>query len=75
MEAIALMVVVVVTLALGIQAQQFSLVHRYAHLEGSPANSQGRGASQEYSTLLKAHDRRRLAAFFALNGSSDPSIG
>ena len=74
MEIIALLVILM-TLTLTIEAQQFSLVHKYAHLEGSPANSQGQGVSPEYSALLKAHDRRRLDAFYPLGGSADLSIG
>ncbi|KAG0585599.1 hypothetical protein KC19_2G024200 [Ceratodon purpureus] len=74
MEIIALLVILM-TLTLTIEAQQFSLVHKYAHLEGSPANTQGQGVSPEYSALLKAHDRRRLDAFFPLGGSADLPIG
>lgn len=57
------------------KAQQFNVVHKYAHLEGSPANSGGQGASPEYAALLQAHDRRRLAAVadFPLRGDDDPS--
>ncbi|KAG0571210.1 hypothetical protein M758_6G210100 [Ceratodon purpureus] len=74
-------VVVVLLMAMGsmmVGAQQFDVVHNYAHHEGSPANSGGQGASQEYSALLKEHDRRRLAsvADFPLRGDDDPtSIG
>lgn len=73
--------VVVVVMAMGgvmVDAQQFDVVHNYAHHEGSPANSGGQGASQEYAALLKEHDRRRLAsvADFPLRGDDDPtSIG
>jgi hypothetical protein len=59
-------------------AQQFNVVHNYAHLQGSPANNRGRGASSEYAALLRAHDRRRLAAVadFPVRGDDDPtSIG
>lgn len=75
MEILAL-VVMLMMLTVTVQAQQFSLVHRYAHLEGSPANSPGQGASPEYSALLKAHHRRRLAAVsYPLGGSGDVSVG
>lgn len=75
----ALLWMLVVMASTLVDAQQFDLVHNYAHHEGSPANSWGRGASPEYSALLKAHDRRRLAgvvADFPLSGDADPtSVG
>jgi len=73
---VALVVTVIaMTQAWTAMAQQFSVVHRYAHMEGSPANNAGRGASPEYAAVLRAHDRRRLAAVadFPLRGDSDPS--
>lgn len=58
------------------QAQQFSLVHGYAHLEGSPASRRDQHMSREYFETLKAHDRRRLAAVvdFPLTGDDDPFV-
>jgi hypothetical protein len=83
MGAVGALVVVAMAMAMAmaivvVDAQQFSVVHNYVHHEGSPANTGGRGVSSEYSALLKAHDRRRLAvvADFPLRGDDDPtSIG
>lgn len=77
----ALLVAVVVTL-LGMQwrggeAVQFDVVHKYAHLAGSPLNNiwGRRGVSWEYFATLQAHhrNRRRLirAAEFPLGGNGD----
>lgn len=54
-----------------VEAQQFGLTRKYAHLEGSSAKSGGKGISPDHFETLKAHDRRRLAAVldFPLNGS------
>lgn len=83
MRAMSGMLALVVSLLTVMQAwtstaQQFNVVHNYAHLQGSPANNRGRGASSEYAALLRAHDRRRLAAVadFPVRGDDDPySIG
>lgn len=77
MEINALLVMAAaLTLAVA-EAQQFSVVHKYAHLDGSPATSQGQAASPEYSATLREHDRRRLAVVnFPLRGDSNVySIG
>jgi hypothetical protein len=62
-----LVIVVAVCVPWFVEAQQFGLTHRYAHLEGSPARSGGKGASQEYFETLVAHDRRRLVSFVTFN--------
>ena len=77
MRVIMAVVVTVMALKLTpvlvVEAQQFSLVHRYAQLAGSPANSRGQGASPEYAAMLSAHDRRRLAVIdFPLGGNYLP---
>jgi hypothetical protein len=77
-ESVCLTVLLVIVMAMGldripraVQAQQFGVIHKYAHLEGSRANSLDEGRSRDYFETLKAHDRRRLATVLdlPLNGS------
>jgi len=70
-----ILIVLVVTVMLvapwTAEALQFSVVHKYAHLEGSPINRGNKGVTPEYFAMLQAHHRRRrlIAAIdFPLQG-------
>jgi len=69
---VLLMLVASVTV---VEAWQFNVVHKYAHLEGSPANTDDSSMSPEYfETLVEHHHQRRrllAPAVFLLGGSGD----
>lgn len=69
-------VLLMLVASLTVEAWQFKVVHKYAHLAGSPANSDDGSMSPEYFERLVEHhhQRRRLfaAAVFPLGGNGDP---
>lgn len=74
MKGISIAVLVAMLSMVLVEAQQFGVVHNYAHLEGAPRD--GHCATPEYFATLKAHHRRRerqlLASVdFPLHGDAD----